>query len=143
MGKRTMEERASIDCFYFSVTKTYSTEGSRASTFIGSKVCQSLFFSVRYKLLSAFVTYAFLPAFVVASFSFPLATAGCAPPLPQFWLPSHAEFLPALVSQQLNGLSSLQLQHTVQFLPEAVPEGGSSLHKATQIKWEGSNRIGS
>ena len=82
-----------------SVAQTRSIEGCVASTSIGSEVSHSpLFFSMKYKLLSIFVIYASLPAFVVASFSFLLAAAGCAPPLPQFWLPSHAVSLPALVS---------------------------------------------
>lgn len=44
MGKkRTLEERASINCSYVSGTDIYSTEGCTASTFIRCEVCQSLF----------------------------------------------------------------------------------------------------
>lgn len=96
--KRTMEERASIDCSDLSGTYTYLSRAVQQALSHKLRFATLHFSSVRYTLLSVFVTSASLPAFVVASFSFLLAAAGCAPPLPQFWLPSHAESLPALVS---------------------------------------------
>lgn len=96
--KRTLGERASIDWPSFSSTYFCPTGGCAASIFLGFEIFLSLLCLSEIQVLSVFVTFPSSPAFVVASFSSLPAAAGCAPPPPQSWLPSHAGSLPALVS---------------------------------------------